>query len=191
MPDFRTPRGTFDITTIEWNPWWVPPKSDWAKNEKVTPPGPGNPMGKVRFPFRRPYVLHGTPERASIGKAASHGCVRLANPDAIELAVLVQRALLGNAASDTLQRRAAMRRQTVTVQLPDEMLLSIRYDLAEVVGDTLFVYPDPYGLGSSPERSAQRALAGAGLDTTSVDFAPLRALARYPAVSAKAFPILR
>lgn len=191
MPDFRTPRGTFDIRAIEWNPWWIPPRSDWAKAEKVTPPGPGNPMGKVRFPFRRPYVVHGTPERASIGKAASHGCVRLANPDAIELAVLVQRALLGNVVSDTLQRRAARSRQTVNVQLPHGVLLRIRYDLAEVIGDTLFVYPDPYGLGSSPARSAQTALAAAGLDTNSVNFAGLRVLARYPAERTNAYPILR
>src|SRR6478672_7224839 len=46
-PGFETPRGEFAITSIEWNPWWIPPDRPWARKEKKTPPGPTNPMGRV------------------------------------------------------------------------------------------------------------------------------------------------
>src|SRR5689334_5785654 len=51
MPRYQTPRGSFEITRIECNPWWIPPKSPWAAKEKVTAPGPANPMGKVKLNF--------------------------------------------------------------------------------------------------------------------------------------------
>jgi lipoprotein-anchoring transpeptidase ErfK/SrfK len=54
-------------------------------------PGPNNPVGTVWIDLDEPgYGLHGTPEPERIGKASSHGCVRLANWDARELALLVE-----------------------------------------------------------------------------------------------------
>lgn len=180
MRDYRTPRGSFEISRLEWNPWWVPPKSDWAKNERVTPPGPNNPMGKVRFAFRQLYFIHGTPDEASLGKAASHGCIRLSNADAVDLATLIQRTVLGTVVSDSLLRLAIPSRRTLAVSLPQRLPLEIRYDLAEAVADSLFIYPDPYRLGTSPASSAAAALEASGLDTTAVDFARVRRMSRYP-----------
>jgi lipoprotein-anchoring transpeptidase ErfK/SrfK len=52
--------------------------------------GPNNPVGVVWIDISRPhYGLHGTPEPATVGKTASHGCVRLTNWDAQKLASLV------------------------------------------------------------------------------------------------------
>lgn len=189
--DFRTPRGSFAISRLEWNPWWIPPRSGWAKSARATPPGPNNPMGKVRFPFRPPYVVHGTPEGNSIGTAASHGYIRLSNADAVDLATLLQCNLLGKAANDSLLRVAIPGRRTLAVTLPHSVPLDVRYDLAEVLADTLFLYPDPYRLGGSPARSALAALEASGLDTTAVEFARIRALARYPAAIPAAFAIRR
>ena len=188
MRDFRTPRGSFEISRLEWNPPWAPPRSDWARNARATPPGPTNPMGKVRFPFRTPYVVHGSPERKSIGKASSHGCLRLSNADAVDLATVLQLNLLGRPANDSLLREATAG-HSLTVILPQWVPIEVRYDLAEVLADTLFVYPDPYGLGTTPARSAVTALEESGLDTTSVDFARIRAMSRYPATAPAAFPI--
>lgn len=54
-------------------------------------PGPNNPVGVVWVDISRPhYGLHGTPEPSTIGKTASHGCVRLTNWDALKLASLVK-----------------------------------------------------------------------------------------------------
>jgi lipoprotein-anchoring transpeptidase ErfK/SrfK len=54
------------------------------------PPGPNNPVGVVWIDLSKPhYGIHGTPEPATIGKTQSHGCIRLTNWDAEELAGLL------------------------------------------------------------------------------------------------------
>ena len=82
-----TPRGTFRTGRIVWNPGWVPPDSDWARDEKPRPPGdPKNPMRGVKIYFREPaYYIHGTNAPGSIGQAASHGCIRMRESDAVKL----------------------------------------------------------------------------------------------------------
>lgn len=86
-----TPRGNFAIQRVIWNPRWVPPDSEWARGKKPREPGdPRNPMGRVKAFFREPtYYIHGTDDEASIGRAASHGCVRMRNEDVIELSRLL------------------------------------------------------------------------------------------------------
>jgi lipoprotein-anchoring transpeptidase ErfK/SrfK len=55
------------------------------------PPGPNSPVGSVWIDLtKETYGIHGTAEPESIGKAVSHGCVRLTNWDAEELAGLVR-----------------------------------------------------------------------------------------------------
>ena len=76
-----TPKGTFGVRRMIWNPKWVPPDAEWAKGKKARGPGePGNPMGKVKIFFKEPdYYLHGTLSTKELGTAASHGCIRLSN----------------------------------------------------------------------------------------------------------------
>ena len=83
-----TPRGRFSIRRIIWNPRWVPPNSVWARGKTPKEPGdPNNPMGRVKLFFSEPdYYIHGTENEASLGRAESHGCVRMANRDVVELA---------------------------------------------------------------------------------------------------------
>jgi len=88
-----TPTGTFRTGRIEWNPRWVPPPREWARKLKPRAPGdPRNPMQGVKIYFREPwYFIHGTNNPASIGSAASHGCLRMRSGDAKKLARLIQR----------------------------------------------------------------------------------------------------
>jgi hypothetical protein len=75
---FPTPTGSYEIVTMQRNPWWYPPPSDWAADADPVPPGPGNPLGTRWMGLSAPYVgIHGTPDAASIGYSASHGCVRM------------------------------------------------------------------------------------------------------------------
>jgi lipoprotein-anchoring transpeptidase ErfK/SrfK len=75
---FPTPIGAYEIVTKQRNPWWYPPPSDWAADADPVPPGPGNPLGTRWMGISAPYVgIHGTPDAASIGYSASHGCVRM------------------------------------------------------------------------------------------------------------------
>jgi lipoprotein-anchoring transpeptidase ErfK/SrfK len=80
---YPTPLGRFQIV-VKWkNPWWYPPASPWAKGEKPTPPGPGNPLGTRWMGISSPGVgIHGTPQDGSIGYSLSHGCVRMHIPQA-------------------------------------------------------------------------------------------------------------
>ena len=81
---YPTPLGSFSIATKQMNPWWIPPPdSDWAKDAKPIPPGPGNPLGTRWMGLTAPLVgIHGTPDAASIGYSASHGCIRMRVPEA-------------------------------------------------------------------------------------------------------------
>jgi len=68
------------------NPTWLPPNSDWAKDAKPIPPGATNPLGTRWIGTSAPGVgIHGTPDDASIGSYASHGCIRMHIPDVEDL----------------------------------------------------------------------------------------------------------
>ena len=80
---YPTPLGDWHVVDMQRNPWWRPPDSPWAKGLKPVPPGPGNPLGTRWMGLDASGVgMHGTPDAASIGYSASHGCIRMRIPDA-------------------------------------------------------------------------------------------------------------
>jgi len=85
---YATPTGNYTIRKIVWNPAWVPPDSKWAKGKHAQPPGAeANPMKVVKIFFKDPdYYIHGTNDPASLGKAESHGCLRMDPDDAYDVA---------------------------------------------------------------------------------------------------------
>lgn len=76
---YPTPLGRWTIVNKQRDPWWYPPQgSAWAAGKEPVPPGPGNPLGTRWMGLSAPLVgIHGTPDAASIGYSASHGCVRM------------------------------------------------------------------------------------------------------------------
>jgi lipoprotein-anchoring transpeptidase ErfK/SrfK len=90
-PQHPTPTGSFNVRRLIWNPRWVPPDAEWARNRRPREAGdPRNPMGRVKIFFQSPdYYIHGTRETDSLGEAESHGCIRMRNADVIELARMV------------------------------------------------------------------------------------------------------
>ncbi|HEX6307136.1 MAG TPA: L,D-transpeptidase [Longimicrobiales bacterium] len=123
-----TPRGSFTVQRIIWNPRWVPPDSEWAKDERPREPGdPKNPMGRVKIFFREPtYYVHGTNAEGSIGRAASHGCVRMLNDDVIDLAQTLMEHGGAPAEPGLIQRLINRVRQTREVGLTDPIPLRVR-----------------------------------------------------------------
>jgi len=93
--DTPSPTGTHQVSRIAFNPEYTyNPKINFkqGQNDKVLtiPPGPNGPVGSIWIALDKPtYGVHGTPEPSKIGKTESHGCVRLTNWDAAELAKLV------------------------------------------------------------------------------------------------------
>jgi L,D-transpeptidase catalytic domain/Putative peptidoglycan binding domain len=80
---YPTPIGRWSIVTKQRNPWWYPPDAEWARGQAPVPPGPGNPLGTRWMGLSAAGVgIHGTPDSASIGYSASHGCIRMHIPSA-------------------------------------------------------------------------------------------------------------
>ena len=83
-PGTPSPRGSFHISSHVQHPTWYQPG-------KVVGPGPANPLGTRWMGLGyRGYGIHGTNMPLSIGKAASHGCIRMRNRDVEELFNLVE-----------------------------------------------------------------------------------------------------
>lgn len=191
MPAFRSPRGEFAITSIEWNPWWNPPDSPWAAKEKRTPPGPSNPMGRVKLNFRPRFFLHGTPLDQSIGRAASHGCIRMHNADAIALARLVHRFGSPGMTEEDVERLAADT-ATRTIELEIPVSIELRYDRAEVRNDSLFLYRDIYRLATDPlYDDVVTALVARGVDRANIDTAVVRSVTRNVQRHGTSVPLTR
>ncbi|MBI4909200.1 MAG: L,D-transpeptidase [Acidobacteria bacterium] len=83
-PSTPTPSGEFQIVNRLMHPTWFGPR-------KVVAPGKGNPLGTRWMGLSKAgYGIHGTNVPASIGTAASHGCIRMRNQDVEDLYQLVQ-----------------------------------------------------------------------------------------------------
>jgi len=89
------PIGNWKVTGVSKNPvFHYNPKLFWDANPKHTkariPAGPNSPVGVVWIDLSKEhYGIHGTPEPSKIGKTQSHGCIRMTNWDAVELAKIV------------------------------------------------------------------------------------------------------
>src|SRR5919107_3629240 len=84
---FDTPAGLYHIQNKAVDPTWNVPNSAWAGDlaGKSIPPGPDNPLKARWMGIFDGAGIHGTDETYSLGSAASHGCLRMAIPDVIEL----------------------------------------------------------------------------------------------------------
>jgi lipoprotein-anchoring transpeptidase ErfK/SrfK len=92
-PKFPTPMGSFTVQGMQVNPPWNVPQSDWAgKLAGQTIPGgdPRNPLKARWIGFNGSVGFHGTASVDSLGTAASHGCIRMAEGDVIDLYERVQ-----------------------------------------------------------------------------------------------------
>jgi hypothetical protein len=171
-----TPDGEFTVQRAEWNPWWRPPAREWARDDKDTPPGPNNPMGRVKLFFAPYYYLHGTPHEAELGTPASHGCVRMRNRDVIELATLLHHraspTVPPSAIRGILANSSATRWSTFRSPVP----LRIEYEPVVVRDGALTIYKDIYNRRRIHTEAVYQALLAAGYPADTVDRATIRAV---------------
>ncbi len=151
MTDWRTPTGSFRIAEKRVNPTWFPPK--WAEAEKPVPPGPDNPLGDRWMGLSiHGYGLHATNAPMTIGRFASHGCMRMYPEHAHELF------------------------NTVSIGTPVKIiyqLVSLGYDPRTGIV-YLAHHPDPYEHGDPTVGQVRNLLARYGL----ADVADLEAIAK-------------
>ncbi len=80
QPGWETPTGNFSVFSQVVDPGWTHPLTG-----EVMPPGPDNPLGDRWIAFwtdgSNAIGFHGTPDRETVGTAASHGCIRMYNED--------------------------------------------------------------------------------------------------------------
>ena len=85
---YDTPPGLHRVETKAADPAWYVPNRPWAGDlaGEVIPAGdPRNPIAARWMGFYKGAGIHGTYDPASIGSAASHGCIRMRIPDVIDL----------------------------------------------------------------------------------------------------------
>ena len=85
---FDTPAGEYAIESKAANPAWYVPNADWAGDlagEVIAGDDPSNPIKARWMGFHDGAGIHGTADTASIGTAASHGCIRMLIPEVIDL----------------------------------------------------------------------------------------------------------
>jgi lipoprotein-anchoring transpeptidase ErfK/SrfK len=115
-----TEKGEWTIKQVVWNPDWVPPKDEsWAEERDPRESGdPKNPLGRAQLVYDLPRTIHGTNQPSSIGKAVSHGSIRLPNEVIVQLAQQVMDA--GGAGKDDAWVRQTQqnRKQKQVVDLP-------------------------------------------------------------------------
>lgn len=93
--DNPSPSGTYTVKQAVSMPGYTyNPKINFRQGENTgvltIPPGPNGPVGSVWIGLSKPsFGIHGTPEPSRIDKTGSHGCIRLTNWDAEELAAMV------------------------------------------------------------------------------------------------------
>jgi lipoprotein-anchoring transpeptidase ErfK/SrfK len=114
-PSTPSPVGTFTIERRVMNP-------TYSHDGRVVAPGPNNPVGTRWMGLSvRGYGIHGTNAPSSIGKAASHGCIRLDRADLEDLYVQVAVGdtveLIGQPNQETAELFGAPAQPAATTQL--------------------------------------------------------------------------
>ncbi|MCY7397868.1 MAG: L,D-transpeptidase family protein [Sphingomonas bacterium] len=90
------PLGKWKATTYAFNPpFHYQPELFWdvddGKAEQKLPPGPNGPVGVAWLDLTKEhYGIHGTPEPSTIGRAESHGCIRMTNWDVLRLSQMLK-----------------------------------------------------------------------------------------------------
>jgi lipoprotein-anchoring transpeptidase ErfK/SrfK len=125
--EWPTQTGEWSITQVIWNPEWIPPKDEsWAEAKDPKKPGaPDNPLGRAQLIYDPPRTIHGTNEPQSIGKAVSHGSIRLANADVVKIGRRLME-VTGVEKEDAFYRQVQQNRtEKVVVDLPQRVAIRV------------------------------------------------------------------
>lgn len=163
---YPTPVGDYLLATVIWNPWWnPPPESSWARNRKPEPPGPNNPMGRVKLHMDELIYIHGTTSEGRLGAPASHGCIRMSNADVVDLARRLHQIAAPGMETEELDRMSRSGRTERHTVMARSIRMRVTYNVAELRGERLHVYPDVYSKGGDFAARVRGELARGGVDS--------------------------
>jgi hypothetical protein len=167
-------------TSIEWNPVWIPPSSDWIEKSSTVKPGeivlptdPRNPLGKVKIPLGYGYLLHQAKGPQDMGNLVSHGCIRVMQADLYDLSEKLV-AALGLEVTPQQITAAKRNKKTLVVAMDPPLTVEITYDTIVVEDGKLYVYPDVYELKKNTLENIRAELRSSGVDDSLVTDAEIR-----------------
>lgn len=172
--------GPREATSIEWNPVWIPPSSDWIEKSSTVKPGeivlptdPRNPLGKVKIPLGYGYLIHQAKGPGDMGSLVSHGCVRVMQSDLYDLAekIVAARSLDVTAGQIATAKR---NKKTLIASLDPFVPVEITYDTIVVEGGRLNVYPDVYNHKRNTIENVRKELKTSGIDDDLVTDSEIR-----------------
>lgn len=172
--------GQRQATSIEWNPVWIPPSSDWIEKSSTVKPGevilptdPRNPLGKVKIPLGYGYLLHQAKGPGDLGSLVSHGCVRVMQADLYDLAEKIIEAR-GLDVSHSQIASAKRSKKTLVIPLDPILPVEITYDTMVVEGGKLHIYPDIYQHKRNTVSNLRGELKSSGIDDSELSDATLK-----------------
>jgi len=170
MLEFPVAIGMRDATSIEWNPVWIPPSSDWIEKSSTVKPGeivlptdPRNPLGKVKIPLGYGYLLHQAKGATDMGSLVSHGCIRVMQSDLYDLAEKIVAARELDVPTDKIAA-AKRNKKTLIAKLTPAVPVEITYDTIVVEAGKLSIYPDVYERKLNTVENVRKELKESGVD---------------------------
>lgn len=179
MSIYPTPMGKYPIAFAISNPDWTPPNSPWAAGSHYEPPGPKSATGIAKLYLRSPGVhIHGTPKDNSIGTFASHGCIRMHNPDVVELLEYI----LDNAVHTKPGKYNEMSNEEyfawvkshpntkVMAQMNETIYVQTYYKRVEILDGQLMIAKDGYHRGGDLVKMIEDELVSQGYNFSDLDW---------------------
>jgi hypothetical protein len=169
-----------EALSIEWNPVWIPPSSDWIEKSSTVKPGeivlptdPRNPLGKVKIPLGYGYLIHQAKGPGDMGGLVSHGCVRVMQADLYDLA---EKIVAARSLDVTEGQIAAAKRnkKTLIARLDPTIPVEITYDTIVVEGGRLNIYPDVYNYKRNTIANVRKELETSGIRDDDLSDAGIR-----------------
>ena len=176
--------GKREASSVEWNPVWIPPSSDWIEKSSTVKPGeivlptdPRNPLGKVKIPLGYGYLIHQAKGPGDMGSLVSHGCVRVMQSDLYDLA---EKIVAARELDVTPQQIAAAKRnkKTVIARIDPIVPVEITYDTIVVEGGRLHIFPDVYNHKRNTVANVRKELETSGIDDGAVTDAEINRMIR-------------
>jgi len=168
--------------TIEWNPVWIPPSSDWIEKSSTVKPGeivlptdPRNPLGKLKIPLGYGYLLHQAKGPSDLGSLVSHGCIRVLQSDLYDLAEKIVAARELDVTPAQI-RAAKLNKKTLVAKIEPDLTVEITYDTIVVENGSLHVYPDVYRRKSNTVANVRAELRSTGVDDSRLTDAEIRTM---------------
>ncbi|HKP69313.1 MAG TPA: L,D-transpeptidase [Pyrinomonadaceae bacterium] len=172
--------GMREALSVEWNPVWIPPSSDWIEKSSTVKPGeivlptdPRNPLGKVKIPLGYGYLIHQAKGPGDMGSLVSHGCVRVMQADLYDLAEKIVAARSLDVSSRQIAA-AKRNKKTLVATLEPTIPVEITYDTIVVESGRLNVYPDVYNYGRNTVANVRTELKTSGVDDRRVTDAEIK-----------------